>query len=73
MFGHGRYNSIDKNKQTGLGRTNEGPKTINGVILEHLEDIPEAGTSLRINGYTFEITQIVDNAVKKVKIFPSTR
>ena len=47
-----------------------GPKTINGVILEHLEDIPEAGTSLRINGYTFEITQVVDNAVKKVKIFP---
>ena len=50
----------------------DGPKTINGVILEHLEDIPEAGTSLRINDYTFEITQVVDNAVKKVKIFPLT-
>ena len=58
------------NKQLDWKLPTEGPKTINGVILEHLEDIPEAGTSLRINGYTFEITQVVDNAVKKVKIFP---
>ena len=60
----------DINKQLDWELPTEGPKTINGVILEHLEDIPEAGTSLRINGYTFEITQVVDNAVKKVKIFP---
>jgi len=62
----------DINKQLEWELSTEGPKTINGIILEHLEDIPEAGTSLRINGYTFEITQVVDNAVKKVKIFPST-
>ena len=62
----------DINKQLDWELPTEGPKTINGVILEHLEDIPEAGTSLRINDYTFEITQVVDNAVKKVKIFPST-
>ncbi len=62
----------DINKQLDWELSTEGPKTINGIILEHLEDIPEAGTSLRINGYTFEITQVVDNAVKKVKIFPST-
>lgn len=58
------------NKQLDWDLPTEGPKTINGVILEHLEDIPEAGTSLRIKGYIFEVTQIVDNAVKKVKIFP---
>ncbi len=58
------------NKRLDWELPTEGPKTINGVILEHLEDIPEAGTSLRINNYTFEITQVVDNAVKKVKIFP---
>ncbi len=58
------------NKQLDWELPTEGPKTINGVILEYLEDIPEAGTSLRMNGYTFEITQVVDNAVKKVKIFP---
>jgi len=62
----------DINKQLDWELPTEGPKTINGIILEHLEDIPETGTSLRIHGYTFEITQVVDNAVKKVKIFPST-
>lgn len=58
------------NKQLDWDLPTEGPKTINGVILEHLEDIPEAGMSLRIKGYIFEVTQVVDNAVKKVKIFP---
>ena len=59
----------DINKQLNWNISTEGPKTVNGIIVEHLEDIPEAGTSLRIGGYTFEITQVVDNAVKKVKIF----
>jgi len=60
----------DINKQLNWNLPMGGPKTINGVILEHLENIPESGTSLRMEGYIFEITQVVDNAVKKVKIFP---
>lgn len=46
----------------------EGPKTLNGLILEHLEDIPEIGTSLKIENYTLEITDSADNAVKTAKI-----
>lgn len=45
-----------------------GPKTLNGLILEHLEDIPEAGTSLRIGNYTIEIIQAAENAVKSARI-----
>ncbi len=60
----------DINKQLNWDISTAGPKTINGIIVEHLEDIPEAGTSLRIGNYAFEITQVVDNAVKKVRIFP---
>jgi len=70
FFVDGSTTVRDINKRLDWELPAEGPKTVNGVILEHLEDIPEAGTSLRINGYTFEITQVVDNAVKKVKIFP---
>ncbi len=70
FFVDGSTTIRDINKRLDWELPTEGPKTINGVILEHLEDIPEAGTSLRINGYTFEITQVVDNAVKKVKILP---
>jgi len=47
-----------------------GPKTLNGLIIEHLESIPTAGTSLRIDGYTLEILHIADNAVKTVRIQP---
>lgn len=48
----------------------DGPKTLNGLILEHLEDIPEAGTSLRIAGHTLEIVQTQDRTVKVVRITP---
>ncbi len=47
----------------------DGPKTLNGLILETLETIPDPGTSLRIGRFTVEIMQIADNAVKTVRIF----
>jgi Mg2+/Co2+ transporter CorB len=48
-----------------------GPKTLNGLILEYLEHIPEAGTSLMLAGYPMEIVQAKDNAVRKVRIWPT--
>ncbi|MGD2082376.1 MAG: HlyC/CorC family transporter [Chromatiales bacterium] len=46
----------------------DGPKTLNGLIIEYLETIPEPGTSLRLHGYPMEILQIKGNAVKTVRI-----
>ena len=48
----------------------DGPKTLNGLILEYFEDIPESGTGLNIAGYTMEIIQTKNRVVKTVKIFP---
>ena len=48
----------------------EGPKTLNGLILEHLGDIPEAGTAFRLEGQMVEILQTQDRAVKVVKLLP---
>ncbi len=48
----------------------DGPKTLNGLILEHFEDIPEAGIALNIAGYPVEIIQTKNRVVKTVKIFP---
>jgi Mg2+/Co2+ transporter CorB len=45
----------------------EGPKTLNGLILEYMETIPEPGTSLKLHGHPLEITQTGDSAVKTVK------
>lgn len=45
-----------------------GPKTLNGLLLEQLEYIPEAGTALKIDDYLVEITQVSDSAVKMARI-----
>ena len=47
----------------------DGPKTLNGLILEHLQDIPESGVSLRIAGITMEIVQTQNRVVRTVRIF----
>ncbi len=47
-----------------------GPKTVNGLILEHMETIPEPGTALKVGEYTFEVAQTTASAVKSVRIFP---
>ena len=49
----------------------DGPKTLNGLILEHFQDIPEAGIGLNIAGYPMEIIQTKNRVVKTVKIFPA--
>jgi Mg2+/Co2+ transporter CorB len=56
------------NKKLGLSFKPDGPKTINGRILEHLEDIPEPGTSVKIDGYAIEILQTQDRMVKTVRL-----
>ncbi len=58
------------NRKLGLHFPLDGAKTLNGLILEHLEDIPEAGTSLKIADYPMEIIQTQDRVVKVVRIFP---
>jgi Mg2+/Co2+ transporter CorB len=48
----------------------EGPKTLNGLILEHLEMIPVPGTSLLIANYPIEISRTDNNAVQTARIHP---
>ena len=59
------------NRKLGLHLPLDSAKTLNGLILEHLEDIPEAGTSLKIAGYPIEIIQTQDRIVKVARIFPA--
>jgi Mg2+/Co2+ transporter CorB len=58
------------NRKLGLHLPLDGAKTLNGLILDHLEDIPETGTSLKIAGYPIEIIQTQDRIVKVARIFP---
>lgn len=48
----------------------EGPKTINGLIIEYMETIPDAETSVNLYGYHLEILERDENAVKQVRFYP---
>ena len=56
------------NRKLGFHFSLEGPKTMNGLLLEHLEDIPEQGVSVKIAGYAIEIMQVQDRMVKVVRL-----
>ena len=60
----------DLNKKLNLTLPLDGPRTLNGLILEHFEDIPEPSTSFKVGEHTLEIIQTQDRVVKSVKIFP---
>ena len=55
------------NRSLGWQLPTVGPRTLNGLLLEQLENIPSPGTALRIGPYEFEILQIGDNAIRTVR------
>ncbi|MDP3087003.1 MAG: HlyC/CorC family transporter [Methylotenera sp.] len=60
----------DLNKKLNLTFPLDGPRTLNGLIIEHFEDIPESNTSFKVGVHVLEIVQTQDRIVKSVKIFP---
>lgn len=65
----GRALLRDLNRKLGCRFPLDGPKTLNGLILEHLRDIPEPNTSLKIAGHRLEIVHTQDRVVKSVRLF----
>lgn len=56
------------NKLLGINLPLDGPKTLNGLILEQLETIPNPGTSCLLNGYPVEVIKTTDQTVKTARI-----
>jgi Mg2+/Co2+ transporter CorB len=67
----GRTLLRELNRKLGFSFPLDGPKTVNGLILEHLRDIPEPSTSLKIAHHPIEIVQTQDRSVKSVRIYPA--
>lgn len=65
---NGSANIREINRSNHWELPTEGPKTINGLILEYLESIPEPNVSLRIEQYVIEIVQTADNVIRTVRI-----
>ncbi len=66
----GSANIRELNKELNWDFPIDGPKTLNGLILEYLEDLPDSNCSLRLAGYPLEIIDISDNMIKTVRIMP---
>jgi len=66
----GSVNIRDLNRTMSWHLPTDGAKTLNGLILEYLESIPETSTSILLNDYPIEIVQVNNNVVKTVKISP---
>lgn len=58
----------DINRALGWDLPTQGPKTLNGLVLEHLEALPENNLCLRIGDYLIETLQIKDNVIRTMKI-----
>jgi Mg2+/Co2+ transporter CorB len=61
------------NRKLGFGFPLDGPKTLSGLILEHLQSMPEPSTSVKIAGHPLEIVQTHDRVVKAVRVVPPVR
>ncbi|GAA6173344.1 CNNM domain-containing protein [Colwellia sp. KU-HH00111] len=60
----------DVNKEMSWQLPTDGPKTLNGLIIEHLEDIPQTNISVRISGYPIEIVDVSENRINTVRVMP---
>ncbi len=58
----------DINKRLGLDLPLDGPKTVNGLLLEQLQEIPEAPIGLKIGNCVVEVVQVQDQAIRMVKL-----
>jgi len=59
------------NRKLGYNFPLDGPKTMNGLLIEQLEDIPEPGTAIKVGEYPIEILQTEDRKVKVVRLTAS--
>jgi Mg2+/Co2+ transporter CorB len=59
----------DLNKKLNLKLPTDGPITISGLIIEFLENIPDTNTSFKMHKTRFEIINIYEQTIKKVKIY----
>ena len=64
----GNYKIRDLNKQLDWELPENGSKTINGMIVDYLEFIPNSNVCLEIEGYQLEVLNIVENSIDKVKL-----
>ncbi|OCH12395.1 magnesium/cobalt efflux protein [Aliivibrio sp. 1S165] len=69
----GSANIRDINKGLKWDLPTDGPRTLNGLILEHLEEIPKTNINLEIEQHNMKIIAVEENKINLVKVFPSSK
>lgn len=59
----------DLNRLLGLSLPTDGPKTLNGLLIETLEDIPDNNVSVKLGGIVMEIIQVDEQIIKTIRIY----
>ncbi|CAM2842585.1 HlyC/CorC family transporter [Vibrio rarus] len=67
----GSANIRDINKGLQWNLPTDGPRTLNGLILEHLQDIPETNVSITVAKYNMQVIDFSENRITMVKVFPT--
>jgi Mg2+/Co2+ transporter CorB len=69
----GRIAVRDLNRVTKWELPTDGPKTLSGLVIEHLEVIPPGNVGLRLAGYPMEVIKVSGNTIRTVQIWPDQR
>lgn len=69
----GGINLRDLNREMKMALPTDGPKTLNGLILEYLEEIPQGRLSVKLAGYPMEIVDVQDNMIKSVRLLSNPK
>ena len=69
---HGSVTIRSLNRSLNWKLPTGGPKTLNGLVMEQLQELPKPGRKLAIGGYQIEITDVRANAVKSARVRPAT-
>ncbi|MBR9865837.1 MAG: HlyC/CorC family transporter [Oceanospirillales bacterium] len=72
-FIDGTANIRDVNKSLNWNLPTDGPKTINGLVMEILEAIPDANICMIIGNYRIETLQVCDNQIKTIRAIEQYR
>lgn len=67
----GGANIRDLNREMRWQLPTDGPKTVSGLIIEYLEEIPQSQIGLRLAGYPIDVVEVGENMVKLARIYPS--
>ena len=67
----GSMNIREMNREMDWSFPIDGPKTLNGLLLEYFQDIPSEGLSVRLAGYPVEIISVKNNMVQSIRIIPA--